>query len=105
MYRDNNGVRKIIFVKNDPAAGPAPDQIAFARVISDISKFPKIPKWKSRGVPPIKTDRGEPYCLEQGFIDCHVHRRRARCGILANLKFGEDRHANLISFRVRPKSW
>ena len=43
-------------MKNDAAARPAANEIALNRIISDIGKFSKVSKRKSRGVPLIKAN-------------------------------------------------
>jgi hypothetical protein len=56
--RNNNRISEIFTVKNDSAARPSPDQIALRDIINDICEFSKISKRESRGVPSIKTNRG-----------------------------------------------
>src|SRR6266513_4987199 len=88
-WGNNNRIRQVFSVKNDPAASPAPDQIALTHIVSDISKLSKISKRQSRGSPSIESNRGDRYRIEQCFVDCHVHRRRVLVVVIINVERSE----------------
>src|ERR1700730_4925952 len=83
---DDSQIRQIFPVKYNPAASPAANQIALRRIARHVCKFPKIPERKSRGVPSIKTNRGDLCGLEQSFVDSHVHHCASELGVVNNLK-------------------
>src|SRR5204863_8724131 len=94
---NHDGIRQVFTVKNDSAARPSPDQVAFRGVLSHIVEVSKISKRKSRGWPSRETNRHCPGCFEHTFIDPHVHRTGARRKILVNCEAFEEFHERIWS--------
>src|SRR5947199_5047257 len=99
-WGNNNRIRQVFPVKNDPAASPAPDQIALTHILSDISKLSKISKRESRGSPSIESNRGDRYRIEQCFVDCHVHRRRVLVVVIISTQGREQAPCRLLTFVI-----
>src|SRR5581483_1165426 len=77
-------------------AGPAANNVPFALVGRDVGKFPKIPKRKCGMVPAVKSNGWDRRGLEQGFVNCHVHRRAPRSDVAINVQRSEKARRVLV---------